>query len=147
MSWGEVFKINSNMSQPLDKLIKSQRTYVASDYPLYLLSSDLSGNKSSGTVTVKSFTPTVNGSLRLSATQDSQGAYGGYFAIYKDTTQINYIDFSSSEHVTKTADFEIVQGSTYVIKVSFSQSSYTSFKNVYLLGSLVDTSMLGISNS
>lgn len=71
MSWAEVFKINSDMSTSLDELIKSEfskllsgKFLIPSNTEILELSND--GKTEEGNV-VSSFTPKINGKVRIRA--------------------------------------------------------------------------------
>ena len=84
MSWAEVFKINSDMSTSLDKLIKGQRSLAASDNEMVEL---VGGREIQSGTYFASFIPKTNGSVRLKAgLLGASESSTGSITVYEDET-------------------------------------------------------------
>lgn len=145
MSWAEVKKINSNLDVPLDKLIKSQRILGASNAVMAVIQAseiDMDNDEQ----TVGTFTPKVNGSVRILGEMTAEGQYSvGYIRIYNSAgTEILEImrrltDDNSTQNCD--TDFSVNANETYTIKT---KSTYPStYLNYLKIGAtVIDGSML-----
>ena len=133
MSWAKVKKINSDMSTPLDVLIKGSKRIGASD-DIYAI---VSSNKASGSMTFGKFTAKVGGSIRLIAIGESTYSSGVVSAIVSGTSY--RLIFTAEEgETTKYIDIPVNEGSV----VSISQSGgYFSTSSVKIGATLVDNTL------
>ena len=155
MSWAEVKKINSDMNMPLDSLIKSQRTYGASDAVLAVLLSQettIRDATMASPLKLASFAPKVKGSIRISASVRRPGMSGSstILIVKKGTSDILEIasdaDISSSIYQSIFGDIAIEPDETYEI-YAYTTTSYRGYINsLKLCASIVDASMIEYSS-
>lgn len=130
MSWAKVKKINSNMSMPLDELIKGQRILGASD----AIYSVVSSSRKEGTYTYGSFVPKVNGSIRLlvvghGLNNNSASVNAGSASI--SITSANNIDIEAYIDIPVNKNVPIV----------ISQSRYASVASIKIGATVIDGSL------
>ena len=143
--------------QPLDEIIKSQRTYGASDTPLAVLGADMGFQLSTSTVQVPKikFVPKITGSIRIKTTMKfaiQPGRRGiAYIYVYKNGNAfatISYDVAGSSDGMvniteSRDSDIPIEKGSEYTFYVK-NQTTYatTTLQSIQLCAEVVDLSML-----
>ncbi len=155
MSWAETFKINSDMNTPLDKLIRSQRTYGASDAVLAVL---LSAEKQvSGYLhytkylTLAKFVSHTNGSMRVRASirRPSGSEQYAVLVVKKGSNEILRVitdwDISASVYQDIYGDIAIEDGETYEICIGTEDGKTAYINSLKLCASIIDTSMIEYS--
>lgn len=132
--------------KPLDKIIEGQRTLAASDSVIKVLLST-SQNISSSQLTVGSFTPQVDGSVRISGkfTLKSLGSASSTLVlrVYLGTSQVALTSVNltnTQSEYTAIRDLSVTKGNTYVVKVS-SDSGMTA-NSVNVCANVIDTSLV-----
>ena len=141
MSWAEVKKINSDMSVPLDELIKGQRSLGASDAAMAVFANhmDLYGTARRDLGT---FTPKVGGTVRLILRVSGSKSSSAVLSIRRGNGNITEIVSATDE--TTYADLSVSTGETitvYVKNDSYS-SSVSTYVDVTLGATVVDSSFL-----
>lgn len=159
--WAEVkHAINSTLGtndfKSLDKIIKGQRTYAASNALLaVLLHSSTAITTTKTTIPNVNFIPSVNGSLAvyLDIYEDYYPTSGNYvdFWIYENGVETASVrtmgnQFAYEETLTKTINIQIKKDKTYTfaIKSRYNDSLYLT--SLRLHGSVVDLSMLSYND-
>ena len=139
MSWAEVIKINSDMSTPLDKLIKSQRSLGASDAVMaVLVSSQVSQGSGSGVQSLGTFTPKSDGSVRIEINGRRWNTdLGGSVHVFEDGVDKTTISINTSSYVVSTADISVTAGKTYELRL---YAGYVISAKV--CASIIDASLL-----
>lgn len=139
MSWAEVKKINSDMSVPLDELIKSQRSLGASDAVVaVLVSSQVSLGYGDGSPSLGTFTPKVNGSVRVEINGRRWNSdLGGYVLVYEDGVSKARISIDTSSYAPSTADIAVTAGKTYELRLG---AGYVN--SAKICASIIDTSLI-----
>lgn len=145
MSWAEAKKINSDMSVPLDELIKSQRSLGASDAVMAVpVSNEITMGSTSGRYLLATFTPKVNGSVRVLASMRAGSAsYStAYIYVTENGTDITSFSTDKGSYTEVYKDIKITAGKEY--KVYF-YGSYNGEKinSLKICASVIDTSLLG----
>ena len=139
MSWAEVKKINSDMNVPLDELIKSQRSLGASDAVMaVLVTSQVSQGSGSGSPSLGTFVPKVDGSVRIeiNGRRWSSDA-GGSVHVFEDGIDKKTIRIDTSSYAVSTADISVTAGKTYELKL------YVGYVNsAKICASIIDTSLI-----
>lgn len=133
MSWGEVKKINSDMSTSLDKLIIGNKKLTASDGTLAVI---LSGTKSTDdtvfSITLGTFTPKVSGNIRFVGYLRSFDGVIRAGLDVKDSSNNTITSFHtySEEFESFSRDINIEPNETY----TFTLTGGAKYKYVYALG-------------
>ena len=108
MSWGETLF--------LSKIIKGQKTFVASDNTLVSLSSENNKAWGRGEIVAK-FVPKTNGSVRLISDMcTTNDIYSGEIEIIKDGVKIAGLFTEDAEYKVLTTDFQVEKGAEYLIR-------------------------------
>lgn len=146
MSWAETLFLRN--------VIKSHRTYAASDSVLAVLGTNIDKEIVGGDprkIDGITLTPTVSGSLRVSATLTTTSmssiASETTLYVYEDDVLIaqdTILLGSSSLKGTGFVDFEIKKDKTYTFytKRTRADGPYQTLKDIKLCGHVVDLSML-----
>lgn len=132
MSWGEVKKINSDMTMPLDKLFWENKTLVASDT---ILQSNSGSSMDFRSITFK---PKFDGAVRVLAT--AYAIYTGNHFIIKnlDTSEKIYeSDLPYMEDVNFSVDISVKKGVTY-------RASCASSYGVKIGGMIIDVNPIEV---
>ena len=139
MSWAEVKKINSDMSVPLDELIKGQRSLGASDAAMAVFANYVEV-PSTSRMSVGTFTPKVGGTVRLILR--ATGTKGASLYIKRGSgSSTEIISYVVDE--TRYADIGVSAGETITVYVSCTNSSGSGVRADVTLGAtVVDSSML-----
>ena len=145
MSWAEVMKINSDMTMTLDELIRSQRSLGASDAVMAVpVSSEITMGSTSGRYLLATFTPKVNGSVRVLASMKRGSSSDSTAHIYvtENGTDITHFSTRENSYTEVYKDIKITAGKEY--KVYF-YGSYNGEKinSLKICASVIDTSLLG----
>lgn len=130
MTWTEVFKINSDITKPLNELILEHRTVAAADTPLKVLVSEPT-LVSWPAEEFGRFTANVDGTVRIllrlianstkeffSLDVQDEEATVLHTSMYLSTVQNNAEYFSS--------DMNVKKGTTYTVKLSWSGTTSSS---------------------
>ena len=138
MSWAEVKKINSDMSVPLDKLIKGNKRLAASDAVLAVIVSEEKAI-SDGKKTFGYFTPKVSGNIRLLANLKVSGSGGRVRVILSkpDGTTVGEVSTSNSTYTEVFNDINIEANLQY--EITLICPNYTGRTDmVKILGQVID---------
>ena len=140
------FKPLNDMIQDVKNTVIGQRTLAASDSPIKTLTSGTSEFSYTG-VTVGTFTPQANGSVRIVAKCSDPYTirldYTIELEVLSGTTTIATISIPMVEDVTTytlTHDMAITKGATYTVKMKASIS--TTLNSVSVCANIVDTSLV-----
>ena len=141
------FQPLNDMVADVKSTVIGQRTLAASDSTIKVLLStqELFSNRP---VTVGTFTPQVNGSVRITGDFTVTDAIGsGYYLVldvYLGTSQVarTLVELSANKLAyTLTRDLEITKGNTYVVKVY--ADARTRANSVNVCANVIDTSLVG----
>ena len=138
MSWAEVKKINSDMSLPLDKLIKGNKRLAASDAVLAVIVSEEKSISQSSKI-LGYFTPKVSGNIRLLANlKVANSDYRVYVTLSKpDGTKVGEVFTSNSTYTEVFNDINIEANLQY--KITLRCPNYTGRTDmVKILGQVID---------
>ncbi len=147
MAWGEIKKaINSTIGtagfQPLDAIIKGQKTFVASDNTMIVLSAQSEKTWSDG-ATIGTFTPKTSGSVRLMA-EIGNGYSERDAGIMVQKNGITVTDFYADSGVMRvmSADFQAEADATYTLIIAVTGTGYTAKTNyIRICADIVDGSL------
>ena len=138
MSWAEVKKINSDMSVPLDKLIKGNKRLAASDAVLAVIVSEEKFISQSSKI-LGYFTPKVSGNIRLLANLKVSNSGGRVYVrlLNPDGTEVGNVSTSSSTYTEVSNDINIEANLQYTIALKC--ANYTGKTDmVKILGQVID---------
>jgi hypothetical protein len=142
--------------QPLDEIIKSQRTYGASDTVLAVLGSEIGLGLTTSLVKVPNikFVSTATGSIRIKTALDfmmnKSGNGEADVYIYKNGTLFKTISYNipsigAAQQLfaqIMSLDIPIEKGSEYTFYVKIPQRATVTLQSIQLCGQIVDLSML-----
>lgn len=132
MSWGEVKKINSDMTMPLNELFWENKTLVASDT---ILQANSGSSRDLRSITFK---PKFDGALRVFAT--AYAPYlNNYFTIKNlDTTEKIYErELPYQTDANYNIDISVEKGVTYQVSCDYAN-------NVKIGGSIIDVNPIEV---
>lgn len=133
MSWAKVKKINSDMSMPLDELIKGQKRIGASDATYAVISSI----PQSGSSYFGSFIPNVDGSIRIIAIGSSTSTTSSGVVTARINGVNNEIFFDEYNSSKKHLDIAVKKG----VAVEFSQRGNIHTTSIIIGASLIDETL------
>lgn len=128
MSWAQTKKINSDMSKPLDILIKGQRTLGASDDTIAIISNTRQGT---GYSYKKTFIPKVSGVVRILFSGS------GSMYVYENGVEIGRFSVSDGNF-----DISVSAGKVY----SFKNYTGTGIDYVKIGAQIVDGSLFEVAD-
>lgn len=143
MSWAEVMKINSDMTMPLDELIRSQRSLGASDAVMAVpISSNISISNGEKRL-LATFKPSVNGSVRITASM-RRGTSSDFYAVLsleENGLEKAYVRTDNYTHEVFSFDVEVLAEKTYKIYLRGERGG--QIDSLKICASVIDTSLLG----
>lgn len=127
MSWAEVLKINSDMKTPLDELIKNNYTLVPSGDTLLMYGDNENVNIDS--MTLGTFTPSLNGNINLIIRAYNYSSGTSYLVVYEDEIEIKRfeVDITSqgtASSATKTFSLTVKKGAKYRFYIDKGNNSF-----------------------
>ena len=142
MSWAEVKKINSDMSVPLDKLIKSQRSLGASDAVMAVpVSTNISTSRGEKRL-LATFKPIASGSIRLlTEMRSSMNQHAVILSIEENGTEKSFIRTAKTSYEQYTLDVEVSAEKLYNVYIYGDEGALINFLKI--CASVIDTSLLG----
>lgn len=151
MSWGEIKKaINSTIGtagfQPLDAIIKGQKTFVASDNTMIVLSAQSDKTWNDGTI-IGTFTPKTSGSVRLMAEigNDINDRDAGII-VQRDGVTLTSFYADSGVMRVMSADFQVDENAQYTFIIAVSGTGYQARTNyIRICADIVDGSLFAYS--
>lgn len=140
------YAINSTLGtddfKPLDQIIKGEKLFMASDYPIVVLVTN--DTKAVGTeyITIGKFKPHVNGTIRLKLNIESLYGTGDdlFIQILKDNTVIHSSTYKIKNALSDLSlDINVVANSSYTFQIKRTYSSaLVTLKNASINAQVTD---------
>lgn len=137
--------IGTDEFEPLDKIIKGQKSIIASERPLAMLLVESAKSYKNGDI-IATFTANTNGTAKLYA----ERAYSNYktASICATINGINYgrISLSTNTYEDVFGDpFSVKKGDIVNITISKDGLDYVKVKNLTLCADIIDGSLITIN--
>lgn len=131
MSWAEVYKINSDITTPIDVAYKQRYGLVPSSAVIKRLLENVS-NKTTGD-TIAAFTPNSNGTVRVKISYS--GGVSDNYHIYVTENDSGVLTINNKNNKTEFLwyDLPVVQGKTYKFTLRYAAGGTAPYVSVAAL--------------